>query len=172
MSDSSSSAVPSAPLSTTAIAAIATGIGVSLICIVALIVLLIRAIRNHKQLLADLEARGISTVQAQGEARDSVARPRAVLRRNSALPYNKNSGWGTLTSVETFKSGETSGVIEHYVPPKPTDDIKKSGRLSWPFHAKRMSGHNIHLKKIKGSRLSTVLEETICLSSCPEQPSS
>jgi hypothetical protein len=158
MGDSPSSAVPSAPLSTTAIAAIATGIGVSLICIVALIVLLVRAIRNHKQLLADLEARGISIIQAQGEARDSVARPRAVLRRNSALPYNKNSGWGTLTSVETFKSGDT-GVIEHYVPPKPAEYAKKSGRLSWPFYAKRMSGHNIHLAKIKGSRLSTVLED-------------
>jgi hypothetical protein len=158
MSDSPSPAVPSAPLSTTAIAAVATGIGVSLICIVALIVLLVRAIHNHKQLLADLEARGISIVQARVEARDSVARPRAVLRRNTALPYNKNSGWGTLTSVETFQSGET-GVIEHYVPPKPAEDAKQSGRLSWPFHARRMSGHNIHLKKIKGSRLSTVLED-------------
>jgi hypothetical protein len=159
MSDLPTPSVPSASLSTTAIIAIATGIGISLICIIALIVLLARAVRNHKQLLADLEARGISTARAQGEARDSVARPRAVLRRNTVLPYNKNSGWDTLTSVETLKSGETPGAVEHYVPPKPIEAVKGTGRLSWPFHAKSMSGHNIHLKKIKGSRLSTVLED-------------
>ncbi|KAH3905480.1 hypothetical protein HBH56_218310 [Parastagonospora nodorum] len=159
MSDLSQSGAPSGGLSTTAIAAIATGIGISLICIVALIFLLVRAIRNHKKLLADLEERGVSIAQARGEVRDSVTRPRSVLRRNTIHPYNKNSGWGTLTSVETIKASETVGTLDHYVPPKPTEAMKKGSRLSWPFHTRRVSGHNIHLKKIKGSRLSTVLED-------------
>lgn len=159
MSESSPSGAPSGGLSTTAIAAIATGIGISLICTVALIFLLVRAIRNHRQLLADLEERGVSIAQARGEARDSVTRPRSVLRRSTIHPYNKNSGWGSLTSMETIKSSETTGTLEHYVPPKPTEAMKKGSRLSWPFHTRRVSGHNIHLKKIKGSRLSTVLED-------------
>jgi hypothetical protein len=159
MGEASAPVAPSAPLSTTAIAAIATGIGISLICIIALIILLMRAVRNHKQLLADLEERGVSVAHAQGEARRSVARPRTVLRRNTVLPYHKNSGWGTLTSVETITSSEGNGVVAHYVPPKPTEAARKASRLSWPFHTRRVSGHNIHLKKIKGSRLSTVLED-------------
>ncbi|KAL5117390.1 hypothetical protein ACEQ8H_004706 [Pleosporales sp. CAS-2024a] len=157
--NSTAESAASAGLNTTAIAAIATGIGLSLICIIALVVLLIRAIRNHKQLLADLEERGVSIAQAQDEARDSVTRPRSVLRRNTVFPYNKDSGWGTLTSTETFKSVETTGTVAHYVPPKPTDAMKKGSRLSWPFHTRRVSGHNIHLKRIKSSRLSTVLED-------------
>jgi hypothetical protein len=147
-----------APLSTTAIAAIATGIGISLICIVALILLLVRAVRNHKQFLADLEERGLSIAKAQGGARDSVTRPRAVLRRNTGLPY-RNSGWGTLTSVETINSAEHPGVVAHYVPLKPTEAARKGSRLSWPFHTRSVSGHNINLKKLKGARLSTVLED-------------
>jgi hypothetical protein len=159
MGETSTPVAPSAPLSTTAIVAIATGIGISLICIIALIVLLVRAVRNHKQLLADLEERGVFVAQAQGEAQRSVARPRTVLRRNPVLPYHKNSGWGTLTSVETITSTEAPGVVAHYVPPKPTEAARKASRLSWPFHTRRVSGHNIHLKKVKGSRLSTVLED-------------
>jgi len=159
MSDLAQSGAPSGGLSTTAIAAIATGIGISLICIVALIFLLVRAIRNHKRLLADLEERGVSIAQARGEARDSVTRPRSVLRRSTIHPYNRNSGWGTLKSMETIKSSETTGTLEHYVPPKPTEAMKKGSRLSWPFHTRRVSGHNINLKKIKSSRLSTVLED-------------
>lgn len=159
MRESSPTAAPSAGLSTTAIVAIATGIGISLICIVALIVLLVRAVKNHKQLLADLEERGVSFAQVNGQARDSVTRPRTILRRSTVLPFNKDFGWGTLTSVETFKSADTPGVVAHYVPPKPSDAAKKSSRLSWPFHSRSVSSHNIHLKKMKGTRLSTVLED-------------
>jgi hypothetical protein len=161
MGHSAPSTSSSAPLSTTAIAAIATGIGISLICIIALIFLLIRAVRNHKQFLADLEERGLSIAKAQGGARDSVTRPRAVLRRNSVLPYrtHRNSGWGALTSVETINSADPSGVVAHYVPLKPTEAARKGSRLSWPFHTRSVSGHNINLKKMKGARLSTVLED-------------
>jgi hypothetical protein len=158
MSNSSPPTGSSAPLSTTAIAAIATGIGVSVICIIALIVLLVRAVQNHKRFLADLEEREVSIAKAQGGARESVARPRAVLRRNSVLPYG-NSGWGTLTSVETINSTDSHGMVAHYVPLKPTAVARKGSRLSWPFHTRTVSGHNINLKKIKGARLSTVLED-------------
>jgi hypothetical protein len=158
MSNSSPSVAPSAPLSITAIAAIATGIGVSVICIVALIVLLVRAVQNHKRFLADLEERGVSIAKAQGGTRESVTRPRAVLRRSSVLPYG-NTGWGTLTSVETINPTESHGVVAHYVPLKPTAVPRKGSRLSWPFHTRTVSGHNINLKKMKGARLSTVLED-------------
>jgi hypothetical protein len=156
--NSAPSIASSAPLSTTAIAAIATGIGISLICIVALIFLLVRAVRSHKLFLADLEERGVSIAKAQGGAHDSVTRPLAVLRRNSVLPYG-NSGWGTLTSAETISSTDRSGAVAHYVPPKPTEVAKKGSRLSWPFHTRSVSGHNINLKKMKGARLSIVLED-------------
>ncbi|KAJ4377457.1 hypothetical protein N0V83_000282 [Neocucurbitaria cava] len=130
--------------------------------LVALIFLLVRAVKKHKQLLADLEERGVSIAQAQKEAGgDSVTRPRTVLRRNTVLPFNK-SGWGTLPSVETFRSAESTNVPAHYVPPKPTEELKRNSRLSWPFSARRLSGHSshsIHMKKIKVSRLSTVIED-------------
>ncbi|CAO2647365.1 Nn.00g082870.m01.CDS01 [Neocucurbitaria sp. VM-36] len=157
-------AAASGQLSTTAIAAIVTGIGVVMLCLlVALIFLLVRAVKKHKQLLADLEERGVSIVQAQKEAgRESVTRPRTVLRRNTVLPFNK-SGWGTLPSVETFRSAESSTTVPaHYVPPKPTEEVKRASRLSWPFSARRLSGHSNHsiqMKKIKVSRLSTVIED-------------
>ncbi|KAF2827048.1 hypothetical protein CC86DRAFT_394092 [Ophiobolus disseminans] len=133
--------------------------GFIVICLVVLVVLLVRAVRIHKQLLADLEERGLSSVQARGEVQDAVSRPRAVLRRNTILPFNAKSGWDTLNSVDTFGSIETPGTVAHYVPPKPTDDAKRASHLSWPSSAKRMSGHNIHMKKVKGSRLSTVVED-------------
>lgn len=97
--------------------------------------------------------------QVRGQARDSVTRPRAVLRRNTLLPFNSKSGWDTLNSVETFNSSELPGTVAHYVPPKPADSMKRSSRLSWPFSTKRMSGHHAPLKPIKGCRLSTVLED-------------
>ncbi|KAH8731763.1 hypothetical protein GQ44DRAFT_745807 [Phaeosphaeriaceae sp. PMI808] len=143
----------SAPLTT------ASAIGVSFVCIIALVVLLVRAVRIHKQLLADLENRGVSIAQAQGENQDSVSRPRAVLRRNTALSFNTNSGWGPLISVETFKSGDVPGGVAHYVPPKLSGVMRKASRLSWLFAARHKSGHNFPMKKIQVSRLSTVMED-------------
>ena len=150
---------PNAPLTTTAIAAIATGIGIILLCLFALAFLLVKAVRIHKQLLADLEERGLTSAQARGEGDNSVARPRAVLRRHTILPFNTKMGWDTLTSLDTLNSTEPAKTVAHYAPPKPTEDFKRASRLSWPFSAKRMSGHNIHMKKMKGSKLSTVIEE-------------
>ncbi|KAI8933217.1 hypothetical protein NX059_009852 [Plenodomus lindquistii] len=153
-------AAAAAPLSTTAIAAIITGVGVVMLCLLsALIFLLIRAVRAHKRLVAELDERGVSISQAQKEVgRDPVTRPRAVLRRNTVLPFNKTSGWGTLPSTETFRSAESGGGPAHYVPPIPIDALKRSSHLSWPFSARRMSGQSMHMKKMKVSRLSTVME--------------
>ncbi|KAH7396229.1 hypothetical protein BKA66DRAFT_522542 [Pyrenochaeta sp. MPI-SDFR-AT-0127] len=160
---------PSAQLSTTAIIAIVTGIGVLVLCLLlALIFLLVRAVRRHKELLADLDERGVSLAQAQEDARkESVTRPRTVLRRNTILPFNKSSGWGALPSVETFNSVESPTVPAYYAPPKPTEEVKKASRLSWPFSARRLSGHTIQMKKIKGSRLSTVIEDPQSSPSAP-----
>ncbi|KAH9882439.1 hypothetical protein J1614_000675 [Plenodomus biglobosus] len=160
MEHPSKRAAAAAPLSTTAIAAIITGIGVVMLCLLsALIFLLVRAVRAHKRLIADLDERGVSIAQTQKElGTNSVTRPRAVLRRNTVLPFNKTSGWGTLPSTETFQSAESGGVPAHYVPPMPANATKRSSHLSWPFSTRRMSGQSMHMKKIRVSRLSTVLE--------------
>ncbi|KAF1848068.1 uncharacterized protein K460DRAFT_393240 [Cucurbitaria berberidis CBS 394.84] len=163
MASLKSRAAPSGQLSTTAIAAIVTGIGVVMLCLlVALIFLLVRAVKKHKQLLADLEERGVSIAQAQKEAgREPITRPRTVLRRNTVLPFHK-SGWGALPSVETFRSAESASAPAYYAPPKPTEEVKRASRLSWPFSARRLSGHSsqtIQMKKMRASRLSTVMED-------------
>jgi hypothetical protein len=159
MSSLVSRATSGAQLSTTAVAAIVTGIGVVMLCLLsALIFLLVRAVRTHKQLLADLEDRGLSVAQAQKEVKkDALLRPRAVLRRNTILPFNNTTGWGTLPSVETIRSAESSNVA-HYVPPMPTGPVKRASGLAWPFSARRLTGHSVQLKSLKRSRLSTVIE--------------
>lgn len=156
-------------LSTTATIAIVAGISVVVLCLLlALVFLLVRAVRRHKELLADLDERGVSLVQAQEDARrESVTRPRAVLRRNTILPFNKSSGWGALPSVETFKSAESTTAPAYYAPPKPTEEVKRASRLSWPFSSRRLSGHAVRMKKIKTSRLSTVIEDPPASPSVP-----
>ena len=152
---------PGAQLSTMTIVAVVSSIGAILLCaLVWLVFRLVQARKTHKRLLADLEQRGVMITQVQKEARqESVSRPRAVLRRNTGLPFNRASGWGALTSVETFRSTESNTVPAHYVPAPPTDGAKRYNRLSWPFSARRLSGHGVQMRKIKVSRLSTVVED-------------
>ena len=149
-----------AKLSTTALAAILTGVGVVILGLfICLIVLLVQAIRNHKRILADLEERGVVIAQSQrGVKRESISRPRAVLRRNTILPFNTKSGWGALPSVETVNALEPPSIPNQYAPLKPATFVSKSSRLSWPFTAHRGSGKNIHLRKIRVPILSTVIE--------------
>jgi hypothetical protein len=151
---------PSAALSTITIVAIAANVGGILLClIITTVILLLRARRIHKKLLADLEERGVLTAQAHEEARGSVSRPRAVLRRNTILPFNAKSGWGALPSTETLTSAEEMSVVAHYAPSRPMEGKRRSSRLSWPFSMKRLSGHSVHMKQMKAPRLSTVLED-------------
>ncbi|KAL6706333.1 hypothetical protein ACN47E_005623 [Coniothyrium glycines] len=147
-------------LSTTTVAAIIAGTGIVLLGLLgALIYLLVRAVRTHKQLLKDLEERGVTIAEAQKEARrEALSKPRAVLRRNTILPFNSTTGWGTLTSVETIRSAEASNVPAHYVPPMPTGPVKRTNVLAWPFSSRKSKGHAVQMKKLKGSRLSTVIE--------------
>ncbi|KAF1363612.1 hypothetical protein EJ07DRAFT_173499 [Lizonia empirigonia] len=153
-------------LSTTAIIAIVSAIGVVILgLLAALVLLLIRAVRRHKQLLADLDERGLTITQAQKEAKlNEITRPRAVLRRNTILPFNARSGWGALPSVETIGStapsgGPSTSAPAHYVPPKPIEPTKRTSSLSWPFHNRKLSGHTMKMKKLKANRLSAVLED-------------
>lgn len=154
-------AAPGAQLSTTALIAILTGVGVVVLgLVVGLVVSLIRAIRTHRRLLVDLEERGVVLAQAhaQESKRDSVTRPRAVLRRNTILPYGAKSGWGALPSVETINPPEAPSIPPHYVPPKPVGFSNRPSRLSWSFTARRVSGKVIHMRKIRVPTLSTVIE--------------
>ena len=166
MADLRLRADPGGSLSTTTIIAIVSAIGVVILgLLAALVLLLIRAVRRHKQLLADLDERGLTTTQAQKEVKlNEVTRPRAVLRRNTILPYNAKSGWGALPSVETIGSAAPSGgpstsAPEHYVPTKPIEPNKRTGSLSWPFHNRKLSGHSMKMKKLRANRLSAVLED-------------
>ncbi|KAF2021153.1 hypothetical protein BU24DRAFT_469931 [Aaosphaeria arxii CBS 175.79] len=150
-------------LSSTALAAILTGVGIVLLgLLIGLVVLLIRAVRNHKRLLADLEERGVVLAQAQatqeGSKRISITKPRTVLRRNTILPFNKQTGWGSLPSVETINPVDQASKPAHYAPPKPASLSTKSGRLAWPFSPRRSSSKAIHLRKIRAPILSTVIE--------------
>ncbi|KAF2871322.1 hypothetical protein BDV95DRAFT_494942, partial [Massariosphaeria phaeospora] len=149
-----------AHLSPAVLAGILAGVvAVILGLIIGLILLLIRAVRRHKRLLADLEERGIEIAQAQQDAkRDSITKPRTVLRRNTILPFNSKSGWGALPSVETINPPESTSMPLHYAPPKPVGFVSKPPRLSWPFSARRASGKAIRMRKIRVPRLSVVLE--------------
>ncbi|KAL1602071.1 hypothetical protein SLS59_005239 [Nothophoma quercina] len=166
MANLRSRAEPGGSLSTTAIIAIVSAIGVVILgLLAALVLLLIRAVRRHKQLLAVLDERGLTITQAQKEVKlNEVARPRAVLRRNTILPFNAKSGWGALPSVETIgsaapSSGSSTSAPEHYVPPKPLEPNKRTSSLSWPFHSRKLSGHTLKMKKLRANRLSAVLED-------------
>ncbi|OSS46733.1 hypothetical protein B5807_08802 [Epicoccum nigrum] len=162
-----SRAEASGSLSTNAIIAIVSAIGVVILgLLAALVLLLIRAVRRHKQLLADLDERGFTITKAQKEAKlNEVARPRAVLRRNTILPFNAKSGWGALPSVETIGSaapptnGPSASAPEHYVSVMPVEPNKRTGGLSWPFHSRKLSGHTLRMKRLKANRLSAVLED-------------
>jgi hypothetical protein len=153
-------ASPGAHLSPVAQAAVWTGMGLVILgLIVGLCILLVRAKRNHQRMMADLEERGVVIAQSQKDAkRESVTKPRAVLRRNTILPFNAKSGWGTLSSAETIDLSEPPSVPSHYAPPKPAGFVSRSSRVSWPFSARRASGRNIHLRKIRVPSLSTVIE--------------
>lgn len=152
--------VSTVKLSTTSLAALLASIGAVIAgLIVCILILLIREVRNHKQLSADLEARRVVIERTQREVkRASLSKPRAVLSRHAILPFNSKSGWGTLSSVESINSPEPPSIPPHYVPPKPTDFVAKSKRLSWPFLARKASGRTIHMKKIRVPVLPTVIE--------------
>ncbi|KAF2727704.1 hypothetical protein EJ04DRAFT_505307 [Polyplosphaeria fusca] len=141
-------------------AAIFSGVGVAVMgLLIWLIVLLVRAVRRHKVLLADLEARGVAIAEAQAQnSKLGPARPRAVLRRNTILPFNDKAGWDTLQSRESINPPEPPSIPPHYAPPKPVSFGSKSSRLSWPFSARKGSGKAIHLRKIRLPILSTVIE--------------
>ncbi|KAF1954224.1 hypothetical protein CC80DRAFT_537061 [Byssothecium circinans] len=133
-----------------------TGIVVLGLCTVA--ILLVRARRRHKRLEAELDARGVLIEQCQRNVkRESITKPRAVLRRNTLSQYSAKSGWGALNSTDTINPPE-SASIPYYAPPKPEGFIAKQKRLSWPFSARRASGRAIHMRKIRVPVLSTVIE--------------
>ncbi|KAH7135475.1 hypothetical protein B0J11DRAFT_564807 [Dendryphion nanum] len=150
-------------LSSTALAAILTGVGVVLLALfICLTLLLVKAIRTHKRLIAELEERGVEIEQvkaARKSKKQSLTKPRAVLRRTKILPFNKQTGWDALPSAETINILSSSSSIRHYAPPKPAGFVSKSSRLSWPFSARRRSSSKaIHMRKIRVPILSTVIE--------------
>ncbi|KAF2448853.1 hypothetical protein P171DRAFT_509183 [Karstenula rhodostoma CBS 690.94] len=147
-------------LSITTIGAMGAGVGVLVVGLtVFIVILLVRAHREHKRHMADLEERGYAIVQTRKVAkRNSVIKPRAVLRRDTILPFNSKSGWGNLTSVETISPLEPRSVPPHYAPPKPVGFVPKPKRPSWPFLGRRVSGRAIPMRKIRVPVLSTVLE--------------
>ncbi|PSN74066.1 hypothetical protein BS50DRAFT_539097 [Corynespora cassiicola Philippines] len=151
---------PVAQMSTTAFAAIVTGVGVTMLGLIVIFVLkLISATRTHKRLLADLEERGFIIQQARTHANASISKPQAVLRRNTALPFNAKSGWDALLSNDTISCFTEAGTIPpHYAPSKPDGVEDRPSRLSWPFSTRRTSRKAIRMRKIRVPILSTVIE--------------
>ncbi|KAF2106624.1 hypothetical protein BDV96DRAFT_331440 [Lophiotrema nucula] len=151
---------PLAHLSTPVLAAVSSAVGMIALGFIVVGILLVRARREHKRLLADLEERGVVIAQAhaQGSQDATTTRPRAVLRRNTMLPFNSKSGWGALPSVESINRPDPPSMPPHYAPPKPAGFVARSSRLSWPFPARRASEKAIHLRKIRVPILSTVIE--------------
>ncbi|KAF2496596.1 hypothetical protein BU16DRAFT_458004, partial [Lophium mytilinum] len=150
-------------LGTGALIGILTGVGLAILgLLVGLTWLLVRAVKTHKRLLADLEQRGVNIARPRmaESSHTLITRPRAVLRRNSFLPFNSQSGWGALPSHET---------IPNPVPPPPlppqsvttlrsTNHDKRVSRLSWPFPGRRKSGRALQLKRIRVAPLSAIVE--------------
>ncbi|OCK75589.1 hypothetical protein K432DRAFT_446602 [Lepidopterella palustris CBS 459.81] len=152
-------------LSNSVLVAIVTAVGVFIVLLlVGLGLLLVRAVRTHKRLLADLEERGITIAPPPvTEANQPIlAKPRAVLGRNTLLPFNSRSGWGTLSSHENITQ-TSSQSLPQSIPPHATDSRKndsgnkESKRLSWPF-SRRTSGGALQLKKIRLLHLSATVE--------------
>lgn len=146
-------------LSITALVAIFAGVGTLIIGLaIFVIVLLVQKSREHNRHMASLDEREMAIAQTQKRAsRDSIKRPRAVLRRSSILPFN-NDGWGNLPSVETINPPEPPSIPPHYAPQKPSGFVPKPKRLSWPFLGRRASGRAIAMRKIRVPVLSTVIE--------------
>ncbi|ORY19128.1 hypothetical protein BCR34DRAFT_206612 [Clohesyomyces aquaticus] len=154
---------PSSHLSSTAQAAIFTGLGVIIFgLIIGFVLLIIRARREQKRFLKDLEERGVVIAQAQAHASKQetagVTKPCAVLRRAAFLPFNSKNGWGVLPSAESIGRSEPLSIPPHQGPPKSAGSATQRGRLSWPFSARRGSGGAIHLKMIKVPALAAVAE--------------
>ncbi|KAF1969350.1 hypothetical protein BU23DRAFT_601575 [Bimuria novae-zelandiae CBS 107.79] len=147
-------------LSITMIAAVSAGVGALIIGLIVLnVILLVRKHREHHRYMANLDEREIAIAKAQENVkRKSIAKPRAVLRRNTILPFNSESGWGNLPSVETIDPPKTPSILPHYAPPKPSGFLAKPKRLSWSFLGRRSSGKAIPMKGIRVSVLSTVVE--------------
>ncbi|KAF2703000.1 hypothetical protein K504DRAFT_393377, partial [Pleomassaria siparia CBS 279.74] len=146
-------AVAETQLSTTAWVVIITGVVVVLLgALIAISILLVRAIRDERRLQADLEQRGVIMAQSRNNAK--LTKPHAALRRNTLLPFNATSVWGTFPSVETV---EPSSIPSRYASSKPAGLVGRSG-LSWPFSARPASARNLYMKKIRVPVLSTVIE--------------
>ncbi|CAI6298764.1 unnamed protein product [Periconia digitata] len=164
MTQIQSRSMPSPGLSPNLVVAISTGFGVVMLAlIIGLVCLLIRSVRKHKRLLADLEQRGVMLARSQEDAKTvAIMRPRTVLKKSRILPFNLKTGWGALPSVETVNDINTPrqsiSAPSYYAPPKPAGFVEKPKRLSWPFSARKPSGRAIRMRKLRVPALSTVIE--------------
>ncbi|OCL05295.1 hypothetical protein AOQ84DRAFT_413885 [Glonium stellatum] len=151
------------------IAILATISSLILGLLVGLCTLLIRAIRTHKRLLADLEERGIAVTHLLPDGTDPpvVARPRAVLRRTTLLPFNSKSGWGSLPSHENMVPPPTQLLPPHRTETQTVASCRRMSQLPWPFSGRRTSGGALHLKKLRPPQLTAINETSrgICKTS-------
>ncbi|KAF2803096.1 uncharacterized protein BDZ99DRAFT_547701 [Mytilinidion resinicola] len=150
-------------LSTGALVGILTSVGIVILgLLLGLTWLLVRAVRTHKRLLSDFEQRRVNIGRPRMTENDHtlITRPRAVLRRNSFLPFNSQSGWGTLPSHETIPNPVPPPPLPPLpvTAPKWTDQDKRVSRLSWPFPGRRKSGRALQLKKLRVAPLSAIVE--------------
>ncbi|OCK97271.1 uncharacterized protein K441DRAFT_694454 [Cenococcum geophilum 1.58] len=126
--------------------------------LIGLCMLLVRAIRTHRRLLVDLEERGITITipDSNGVNQPAVAKPRAVLRRTTLLPYNSKSGWRSLPSNENVLPPPMHSVQPHNTEPQARESCRRMGQLPWPFSGRRTSGRALNLKELRSPQLTPI----------------
>ena len=126
--------------------------------LIGLCMLLVRAIRTYRRLLADLEERGITITppDLNGVNPPTVAKPRAILRRTTLLPFNSKSGWGSLPSHENVLQPPMHSVPPHNTEPQARESCGRVSQLPWPFSRRRTSGRALNLKELRSPQLAPI----------------
>ena len=126
--------------------------------LIGLCMLLVRAIRTHRRLLADLEERGITITlpDSDGVNPSTVTKPRAVLRRTTLPPFNSKSGWRSLPSHENVPPPPMHSVQPHNTEPQARESYRRMTQLPWPFSGRRTSGRALNLKELRSPQLTPV----------------
>ena len=126
--------------------------------LIGLCMLLVRAIQTHRRLLADLEERGITITppDSNGVNPPTVAKPRAVLRRTTLLPFNSKSGWGSLPSHENVLPPPMHSVPPYNTEPQARESCRRMSQLPWPFSGRRTSGRALNLKELRSPQLTPI----------------
>ncbi len=142
-------------LSKEAIAGISVAGGAIFLALVCVMVLLYRALAQHRRHLADIEERrqGTEAYNFGYVERSPSMGQRAVLRRSRFLPYSKSGQWGTLDSREDVHQMPLALQLPQRLSTGTKFDAKRRRFSSWKPGA-TLFGVN----RLRSCRLSAVIE--------------